>query len=117
GDGKLDLAVAQSTGGFGVGPAAGGGPIGAISIFLGKGDGSLAGPITMNRTTTPTVLAVGDFNGDGKLDLATVDAGQPDAPGSSPPLFVSILPGLGDGTFGPDVRTPTVGVFGQGPAF
>src|SRR5258708_4718886 len=41
--------------------------------------------------TGPDFVAVGDFNGDGKLDLATVGGGS---------NTVSILLGTGTGTFG-----------------
>jgi hypothetical protein len=46
--------------------------------------------------TNPTAVAVGDFNGDGKLDLAVVNSGDPN-PGDDG--SVSILLGNGDGTF------------------
>jgi hypothetical protein len=78
-DGKLDLAV-----GF-----AGGS--GEVDIQLGNGDGTFhdgaAYPIETNDTD---YLAVGDFNGDGNLDLVAV-------PG--PNYDVSLLLGNGDGTF------------------
>jgi hypothetical protein len=47
----------------------------------------------------PRWVAVGDFNGDGKPDLVTANAGSND---------VSVLLGNGDGTFGPQ-QTFTVG--------
>jgi hypothetical protein len=48
---------------------------------------------------SPVALAVADFNGDGKLDLAVVDNTSPGA--------VSILLGNGDGTFAPQVPYAT----------
>ena len=45
--------------------------------------------------TTPTAVAVGDFNGDGKLDVAVANNGSSN---------VSILLGHGDGTFQPAVN-------------
>jgi hypothetical protein len=58
----------------------------SVTIFLGNGDG------TFRATSVPTLglaqhVAVGDFNGDGKLDLA-VEGGE-----------VCILIGNGNGTF------------------
>jgi uncharacterized repeat protein (TIGR01451 family) len=45
--------------------------------------------------TSPTAIAVGDFNGDGKMDIAVANTGSSD---------VSILLGNGDGTFQPAVN-------------
>src|SRR2546426_8034281 len=45
-------------------------------------------PLTSATGAGPLSVAVGDFNGDGKLDLATANAGD-----------VSVLLGNGNGTF------------------
>jgi hypothetical protein len=93
GDGKPDLAVAN----FG----------GTISVLLGNGDGTfrpqisaiLSGPGAQARD-----LAIADFNGDGKLDVAATQFS-----GSSIfvlPPGVHVLLGNGDGTFGPDTFYP-----------
>ena len=64
GDGILDLAT-----------AGGDGSSGNVSILLGNDDGSGAGtgsfgtPTSVSLGSTPTSLAVGDFYGDGALDL------------------------------------------------
>jgi FG-GAP-like repeat/FG-GAP repeat len=52
--------------------------------------------VTYNVGTAPAAIAAGDFNGDGKMDLAVMNAGNA---GSSDPGSVSILIGNGDGTF------------------
>src|SRR5437899_9754863 len=64
--------------------------------------------------TNPRSVAVGDFNGDGRLDLAVTNASSYDVPGT-----VSVLLGNGDGTFqsalsfaaGSDARSVAVGDF------
>jgi hypothetical protein len=61
GDGKLDLAVANSGDG-------------TVSVLLGNGDGTFqaaAPPYTVG--TTPVSIAVGDFNHDGCPDLAVAN--------------------------------------------
>ena len=75
GDGKLDLATAN--GGGGLEP-------GTVSALLGNGDGTFLEAPTYAAGAAPSSIAVGDFNGDGKLDLVT---------------NVSVLVGNGDGTF------------------
>jgi len=81
GDGKMDL-VAWS---------------GTISLFLGNGDGTFQPVIQVPTPPNPVTpgLAVGDFNGDGKPDLAIVTS-----PNSSEGQDnVQILLGQGNGTF------------------
>src|SRR2546428_136988 len=118
GDGKLDLAVANSSStdisvllgngdgtfqpatsyGAGVGPWAvvggdfnGDGEPGGVAVLLGRGDGSfqLAGGYATGPY--PQSIAVRDLNGDGKLDVAV-------AAGSG---AISVLLGKGDGSFEP----------------
>ena len=48
---------------------------GTVSILLGNGDGTFQPPANVGGFITPTWIAVGDFNGDGKLDLAVTDGG------------------------------------------
>jgi hypothetical protein len=80
-DGIPDLAVANSGGDN------------SVSIFLGNGDGTFdpALPPTVGVGTGPRGVVTGDFNGDGKLDLAVTNNGDD---------TVSILLGNGNGTFG-----------------
>lgn len=86
GDGKLDLAVAN-------GGNASGAP-GSVSILLGNGDGTFQKRVDYSANTLVNGLTIGDFNGDGKLDLATVDLGLD---GTSSSFCIQL--GHGDGSF------------------
>jgi hypothetical protein len=61
-DGTLDLAVANSS-------------ANTISVLLGNGNGSFASAAhsPFATGTNPIAIAAGDFNGDGKLDLAAAN--------------------------------------------
>jgi len=80
-DGSLDLAVADAG-------------CGQVTVLLGNGDGTFSENGSFNTggsaTFAPYSVAVGDFNSDGRLDLATADEGLHKA---------SVLLGNGDGTF------------------
>jgi trimeric autotransporter adhesin len=85
GDGKPDIVTVEnsSTGG-------------AIRLFLGNGDGtftSTADSPFYTGSISNTSLAVGDFNGDGKLDVVVI--------AEEGPSQAYVLLGNGDGTFGP----------------
>jgi dienelactone hydrolase len=83
-DGKLDLAVALSS-------KVNGTPSGTeIGVLLGNGDGTFQAPVTYSAGQAPLSVVVGDFNDDGKLDLAVANYN-----GNN----VSVLLGNGDGTF------------------
>ena len=71
---------------------------GTVSILLGKGDGTFQRPVNYTVGYGAAAVAIGDFNHDGKLDLAVGVANY--YYGSS---NVSILLGNGDGTFQPAV--------------
>ena len=90
GDGKPDLAVANtdfnSTRG-----------VGNVSILLGNGNGTFKAANDINAGTHPVRVMAGDFNGDGKLDLAVLNSGAT-ATGTGAGS-VSILLGNGNGTF------------------
>jgi uncharacterized repeat protein (TIGR01451 family) len=81
GDGKLDVAVANTGSGN-------------VSILLGNGDGTFQPAVNFSTGNSPTTVAMGDFNGDGKLDLALFQPGMNGLAGN-----VSVLLGNGDGTF------------------
>jgi len=96
GDGKLDLAVTNNGNN-------------TVAILLGDGTGNFAppslsacdGPCPAPMTgVLPRMITVGDFNGDGKLDLAVTN--QTDG-------TVTLLLGNGDGTFSTSVNPPTTG--------
>jgi hypothetical protein len=88
GDGKLDLAVTSNfyyPGSYTTGLA---------SVLLGVGDGSFSAPIIGNTAMDRPINseAVGDFNGDGKLDLVTCDNAYGE---------IQVLPGDGRGKLNP----------------
>jgi len=90
-DGKLDVIVAS--GGTTAFPGSG------LAVSLGNGDGTFTqgsvSPIPLGSLLSSIVT--GDFNGDGKLDLAVTDSA-----GNA----VIILLGNGDGTFGLPTTIP-----------
>jgi hypothetical protein len=89
-DHRLDVVV---TGVFGGSQYAG--------VLLGNGDGTLQDSITDPLIYTPGEVAVGDFNGDGKLDAVVT--------GYLGELFM-VLIGNGDGSFqAPEIYTTVVG--------
>ncbi|MGO8731190.1 MAG: beta strand repeat-containing protein [Terriglobia bacterium] len=62
----------------------------AVNLMLGNGNGTFQPEQTILSGTNYSGLAVGDFNGDGKLDLVVSDYGYP---------ANNVLLGNGDGTF------------------
>src|SRR5262249_52098619 len=70
------------------------------SVLLGTGDGTFRPAVTISLLPGATSAAVGDFNRDGKPDLA-ITSGMNDA--------VEILRGNGDGTFQANPLTIPVG--------
>ena len=82
GDGRVDVVTANgiATGSHGV------------SVLLSNGDGTFQAARNFVTNTDPAAVAIGDFNGDGKLDVAAMDR-----TGNT----LSILLGNGDGTLQP----------------
>jgi beta-lactam-binding protein with PASTA domain len=85
GDGKSDLALANSGGNN-------------VTILLGDGKGSFTQAASPQTGSSPSSIAVGDFNGDGIPDLAVANSGD---------NTVTILQGNGDGTFTAAATPPT----------
>jgi FG-GAP-like repeat/Abnormal spindle-like microcephaly-assoc'd, ASPM-SPD-2-Hydin len=65
-----------------------------ISVLLGNGDGTFRAAVEYGAGSNPKSVAVGDFNGDNKMDLVVTN----NAEGGGTPS-VSLLLGKGDGTF------------------
>ena len=80
GDGKLDLAVANTSN--------------TISILLGNGDGTFQPHKDTTSDNAPAALATGDFDGDKIPDLVISHTGAPWA--------LTFMKGNGDGTFQPE---------------
>jgi hypothetical protein len=69
-----------------------------VSVLLGNGDGTFQAAINYSLLPTPSAIVTGDFNGDGRVDVAVFTVA------SSAPPFISILLGNGDGTLQPPIR-------------
>ena len=83
---------------------------GAVSVFIGKGDGTFGAASTYNFGHGAASVAVADFNGDGKVDLAVSAFDKNTIPG---PDSLAIFLGNGDGTFGQSNEFATGGAGGQ----
>jgi hypothetical protein len=93
GDGKPDLAILNYY------------PSNQLILLLGNGDGTFTQGSGIPQAGTGSnlnSLAVGDFNGDGKIDLALTNSGND---------TVSILMGNGDGTFTQALAASATGKF------
>ncbi len=87
GDGKLDVIVGTTM-------PADNKIIKTVSVLLGNGDGTLQTPIDTDATiypggSGPYAIVMGDFDRDGKVDIALADE------------YLKIMKGNGDGTFKP----------------
>ena len=108
GDGILDIVSAN-----GSSPTGDGG----VSVLLGSGDGTFKPALKVAAGGSPTMVVVGDFNNDGRPDIAIANSPSPDLPvavvGGPPTNSVSVYFGNGDGTFRAPVNTTTLGAFGM----
>ncbi len=95
-DGVPDLAVTNSAAKIGSNTT--------VSVLLGKGDGAFAAPVPYTVGEFPATIVAADFNGDGIVDLATLDS---QTGFTSYTNKVWVLPGKGDGTFLPAKSTPS----------
>ena len=89
GDGIIDLAVTNFDDN-------------TVSVFVGKGDGTftVASTPSIGTSGSPVGIAIADFNGDGKADIAVPTQDN---------QTVSILLGNGDGTFVLSSSAPAIG--------
>jgi uncharacterized repeat protein (TIGR01451 family) len=92
GDGQPDVAVANS--GSASAPNLG---FSSVSILLGSGNGTFWGAVSYPVGYDPLSVAAGDFNGDGRTDLAVTHYSS---------QTLSILLARADGTFPPAVNYP-----------
>jgi len=88
-DGKLDFAFADQA------------PKGKVWVGIGNGDGTFAKPVIHSVDKNPWVVATGDFNRDGNVDMVTASSTTDD---------ISVLLGNGDGTFRSAVNYPKGGL-------
>src|SRR5947208_5180350 len=68
-----------------------------VSVVLGNGDGTFGGRHDVAGVTSVQSVAIADFSGDGRPDLAIANSTMLE---DEERLQVSIVLGLGDGTFG-----------------
>jgi len=96
GDGRTDLAVVND----GSYPSGG-----AVSVLLGKGDGTFQPQVTYPVGSGPDAIAAGEFTSNGRTDLAVVNFAD---------STMLLLMANGDGTFQPQVQAANAA--GPGPS-
>jgi hypothetical protein len=65
-----------------------------VLVLLGNGDGTFKSPIHVGLAAIPRAIALGDFNKDGKVDLAVTECA-----GLNTPCDIAVFLGNGNGTF------------------
>jgi len=104
-DGKSDLLVVNQ------GPFTDSTNQSSLSLLLGNGNGTFRPAVTTDVIgVNPLAAAVGDFNRDGKLDVALLNPSGPAGPA------VEILFGNGDGSFQANRQFISLGTFAQSVA-
>jgi hypothetical protein len=94
GDGQPDLVTAN----IGGDPLATPTPAGTVSVVLGNGGGTFSAATPYpTGSFLPFSVAIGDLNGDGKLDLAVANYGHP----LSGDGAISVFLGNGNGMISP----------------
>lgn len=92
-DGKLDLVLDDApfyvTGDF------------AIDLLPGNGDGTFSAGYTVNSQNLVSQVLIGDYNQDGKPDLVLFSEGQQTDTDTYATAGILLMPGNGDGSFGP----------------
>jgi len=82
GDGKMDVALAESS---------------KVNVFLGNGAGGFpSAPIALTLTAPASSMVVGDFNGDGSPDLAVGTIAASGMPGTGVTIFLNTADGTGN---------------------
>ena len=90
GDGILDLVTADDIPGYGI--------AGSVSVLLGNGNGTFQTKVPYAVGNSPFDVDLADFDGNGSLDIAVVEAGT---------STVSVLLNNGNGTFAAPVSAVT----------
>jgi FG-GAP-like repeat len=90
-DGMIDMVVLQPQ------PA-------QVLVLLGNGDGTFQPPLALPLVNTPFAMGLGDFNGDGKIDLAVREC-----PATTADCDIAVYRGKGNGAFTLDTVLPAPG--------